>query len=46
MIEVAAPASAQPRCDAAQAISPEILAAVVRFARGRVESFVETERVA
>ncbi|HXH48793.1 MAG TPA: 3-deoxy-7-phosphoheptulonate synthase [Terriglobia bacterium] len=46
IIEVADPASAQPMCDAAQAISPETLAGIVRFARGRVESFVETERVA
>jgi len=46
IIEVADFACGQPRCDAAQAIGPETLKRIVRFACGRVESCIEGERVA
>jgi 3-deoxy-7-phosphoheptulonate synthase len=46
IIEVADLVSRRPRCDAAQAIGPETLERIVRFAHGRVESFIESARVA
>lgn len=45
IIEVADLASACPQCDAVQAIDPETLASIVRFAHGRVESAVEKASV-
>ena len=46
IIEVADTASGQPRCDAAQAISPQTLARIVRFAREHTVSSVERQTVA
>jgi 3-deoxy-7-phosphoheptulonate synthase len=46
IIEVADAATWRPRCDAAQAIDPETLERIVRFAHGRVESFSERAHVA
>jgi 3-deoxy-7-phosphoheptulonate synthase len=46
IIEVAELESGRPRCDAAQAIGPETLERIVRFAQGRVESFIERAHVA
>ncbi len=46
IIEVADFTSALPRCDAIQAIDPETLASIVRFAHGRVHRAVEKVKVA